>query len=106
MKPDSTNSKLFSMMKAEFCAPEFIKQEFDKYVKECLEKSKLSESEFKLRKKEIFEKINFIGFKYYKELIEKAKKINAPIWSNDYPLLKNQNKVKVLSTEDIIDILF
>lgn len=121
MKPDSTNSKLFSIMKVKFCAPEFVKQEFSKYEKECFLKSKLSKSKFKVRKQEILKKIEFLKFADYKELIEKAReyiedvddspyialalKLKCPIWSNDKEL-KKQNKVKVLSTEEIIEILF
>ena len=121
MKPNSTNSHLFSIMNAEFLAPEFINKEFKKYEEECLLKSKLSKPDFIKRKKEILDKIKFIKFSEYKELIKTAKlytkdiddapyialalKINYPIWSND-KRLKEQNKVKILSTEDIIEILF
>ncbi|MFQ5531630.1 MAG: PIN domain-containing protein [Candidatus Nanoarchaeia archaeon] len=34
-----------------------------------------------------------------------ALKTNCPIWSNDKGL-KHQSKVKILSTEDLIEILF
>lgn len=121
MKPDSTNSHLFSIMNAEFLAPEFINNEFKKYEDECLLKSKLSKIDFIKRKKEILDKIKFIKFSEYKEFIEKTKlytkdiddapyiilalKLNCPLWSND-KRLKEQSKVKVLSTEDIIEILF
>ena len=121
MNPNSTNSHLFSIMKIDFLAPTFIKQEFKKYEGECLLKSKLSKSEFDNRKKEVFGKIKFLEFSEYKQFIEKAKsyirdiddapyialalKLNCPIWSNDKDL-KNQNKVKVFSTKDLIDIIF
>ncbi len=121
MKPDSTNSHLFSIMSIEFLAPEFINYEFKKYEDECLLKSKLSKIDFIKRKKEILDKIKFIKFLEYEELIKEAKsyikdiddapylalalKLNCPVWSND-KRLKEQNKVKILSTEDIIEILF
>ncbi len=123
MKPDSTNSRLFFPMKVGFLAPEFIKQEFKKYKKECLKKSGISELEFSKRKKEVFDKIKFIQFSQYKSMMKRAKemmkdididdspyialalKLNSPVWSNDF-LLKNQNKVKVLSTEEIVELLF
>jgi len=123
MKPDSTNSRLFFSMQVRYFAPEFIKKEFKKYEKECQRKSGLSEQEFNKRKKEIFNKITFIQFLEYKSMIKGAEeimknidvddspyvalalKLNAPIWSNDF-LLKKQNKVKILSTEDIIKLLF
>ena len=119
MKPDSTNSHLFSIMKVEFLAPEFINNEFKKYEDECLLKSKLSKIDFIKRKKEIFDKIKFIKFSEYEELIKEAKsytkdiddapyialalKLGCSIWSND-KRLKEQSKIKVLSTEDIIEI--
>lgn len=121
MKPDSTSSHLFSIMKLEFLAPEFIKQEFKKYENECFLKSKLSKSEFLKRKKEILDKIKFIQFSEYKQFLEKAKtyvsdiddsaylalalKLECSIWSNDKGL-KEQKKIKILSTRDIIEIFF
>ena len=121
MKPDSTNSHLFSIMNVEFLSPEFINNEFKKYEDECLLKSKLSKLDFIKRKKEILDKIKFIKFSEYEKFIKNAElytkdiddspyialalKLNYPIWSND-KRLKEQNKVKVFSTEDIIEILF
>lgn len=121
MNPYSTNAKLFSLLNFEFIAPSFILKEFEKYQKECLQKSKLKKSDFLLRKKEIFSRIKLIEFNEYKNMLEKAKKFspdiddspyfalalkqNSPIWSNDKEL-KNQNEIKVFSTEDMINLLF
>jgi predicted nucleic acid-binding protein len=46
MKPNSTNSKIFSIVKFEYIAPKFIIKEFNKHKAEYLKKSGLSEREF------------------------------------------------------------
>ncbi len=121
MKPDSKNSEIFSSLKCKFIAPLFILQEFNKYREECLKKSGLSKKVFVSREVEIISRIHFIEFKLYKEFIKEAidisldpddapyfalaLKSNVPVWSNDNDL-KKQNKIIVLSTKDIIDLIF
>lgn len=121
IKPDSIASKIFSFLNSEFIAPSFIQHEFDKYEEECLKKSKLSKRDFIKRKNEIFSRITFIGTDSYKEFIQEAikclideddapylalaLKVKAPIWSNDKDL-KKQDKVTILSTEDLVNVLF
>lgn len=121
MKPDSTNAFLFERVNAVFFAPFFIKEEFNKYEKECLIKSGLSKNEFNERKKIIFSKINFIELNFFKDSIKTAEKfcpdendvfyfalalkLDAPIWSND-SALNGQDKIKVFSTEEIIELIF
>lgn len=119
MKPDSANSYLFSSIKAEFCAPEFMKSEFDKYKEDCLSKSKLSEHEFETRQAEVEENIKFFKSSEYKEFIKEALAalsdpddsdflalalfIKSLIWSND-PHLKEQQLVPVFTTSDLIKL--
>ena len=121
MKPDSTNSQLFNLMNCEFIAPKFILKEFRKYREECVKKSGLTTERFLLREKEINSKIEFIEFKEFKKFLEEAIKIspdeddapyfalalkmNIPLWSNDAEL-KQQDKIQVLSTRDLIEIFF
>jgi len=121
MKPNSVASKLFSLLNSEFIAPSFILYEFNKYYDECLKKSGLPKREFDKRKSEIFARISFTEFKEYKEYLQEALKelideddapyialalkIKSQIWSNDKDL-KKQNKVTILSTEDLVNILF
>jgi predicted nucleic acid-binding protein len=121
MKPDSFNSFIFEKIKADFFAPFFIVDEFNKYEEECLARSGLSGKEFNQRKQVVFSRINFVDLNHFKKLINTAEKfcpdendifyfalslkLNAQIWSND-KTLKNQNEVEVLSTEDIIEVLF
>lgn len=120
MNPESVNSYLFSSIRAEFSAPEFIKSELKKHKSECLFKSKLSEHEFEIRQKEVEESIEFIKVSKYEEFLEKATTLlsdpddvdflaaalskNATIWSND-PHLKKQSLVKVFTTEDLVKML-
>ena len=120
MKPASVASYLFSELKAEFLAPEFIKSELKKHKSECLFKSRLSEHEFGIRQKEVEEDIEFIKVSKYEEFLEKAITLlsdpddidflalalskNASIWSND-PHLKEQSLVKVYSTKELVEML-
>ncbi|MBA3064549.1 hypothetical protein FP803_03875 [Candidatus Woesearchaeota archaeon] len=120
MKPDSVNSYLFSILKVEFCAPEYIKSEFEKYKSDCLFKSQLSEHEFKIRQTELEGDIKFFKLSEYKSFLKKAigslsdpddspyialaLSINASIWSNDSHL-KQQSLVKVFTTAELIEKL-
>jgi len=120
MKPDSVSSKIFVFLNCELIAPSFIQHEFNKYKDECFKKSGLSKKDFDKRKNEILSKINFIEFKEYKEFIKEALKgltdeddspyialglkIQSPIWSNDKDL-KKQDRITILSTEDLVHIL-
>lgn len=113
----SVTSYLFSSIRAEFIAPEFIKSEFEKYKETILVKSKLSEYEFEIRQKEIEESIKFFKSSEYEEFLETAKNsisdfndidflalalsTNSAIWSND-PHLKEQSLVPVFTTENLL----
>jgi len=126
MKPDSMNSKIFSMIKAEFYAPEFLIDEFKKYESECMRKSGLSERDFIKRKNEIFGEIQLVDNKKFINLINEildkifdsddapyvalSLYLNIPLWSNDKNLknqeIINQEIINVLSTSDIVKIIF
>ena len=121
MKPDSVSSKIFVLLNCELIAPSFILYEFNKYKSECFKKSGLSKKDFDKGKNEIFSMINFVEFGEYKGFVKEALdglpdeddspyialglKMQSPIWSNDKDL-KKQEKVTILSTEDLIHILF
>jgi len=120
MNPNSSASKILQLKKIELIAPSFIKSELEKYKQECLQKSGLSEQEFKTRLTNIYSKISFLDFKDYKRFLKKAlqsvpdpddsayialsMKTNIPIWSNDSHL-KQQSLVKVYTTKDLINEL-
>lgn len=117
MSPFSAAAYLFSSIRAEFFAPEFIKQELEEHKEECLIKSELSNHEFEIRQEEIEESIKFIKSSEYEYFLEKsadlisdikdidflalALSINASIWSND-PHLREQSLVKIYTTEDLL----
>ncbi len=117
MKPESTASYLFSSVKAEFSAPEFMKSEIKKHKPECLLKSGLSEYEFEIRQEEVEERIMFLKVSEYEQFLEKAVKTvsdpddmdflataistGAAIWSND-SLLKRQSLAPVITTNELI----
>lgn len=117
MNPKSVSAYLFSSIRAEFIAPEFIKSELEKYRELCLFKSKLSEHEFKIRQEEIEESIEFFDKSKYEKFLKTAKAsisdpddvdflalallTNSAIWSND-PHLKEQSLIPVFTTSDLI----
>ena len=117
MNPYSVNSYIFSLLRAEFFAPEFIKSEFDRHKEDCLSKSKLSEHEFEIRQDEVEENIKFFKSSEYKDFLEislralpdkddvdflaLALSIKSAIWSND-PHFKEQSLVKVYATKELI----
>lgn len=103
-----------------FYAPEFLFEEFERYEKEILRKTHRNEEDFL----EIFEKlkemITIIPREDYKEKASLAEeispdekdfdyfalalKLNCAIWSNDRKL-KEQNRVKVYTTEELVELL-
>ena len=113
---DSTSIDLIFSDNIRLFAPEFLLLEFKKHKKEILKKTKRTEKEFN----EIFtileNLITIIPKEDFKEFMERAKeispdendvpyfalalKLNVPLWSNDKKL-KEQNLVKVYSTEEI-----
>ena len=120
MNPKSTAAYLFSLLKAKFVAPEFIKSEFSRHKPVCLSKSGLSEHEFEIMQKNVEENIEFVKVSGYEDFLEKAKTllsdpddadflalaalINAAIWSND-PHLKQQSLVNVFTTKELVEKL-
>ena len=120
MKPDSTNSYLFSALRAEFVAPEYIVSELNRHKSECLLKSKLSGHEFELRQAEVEGRITFFKSSAYKGFLKQASNAlrdrkdspyvavalatESEIWSND-PHLKQQSLVEVHTTRELIDKL-
>lgn len=97
-----------------------LMRELDKYKSEILKKSDLSEYDFNIFVSLISSEIDFIPYSEIQKYISEAEKIspdpndteyfalalklNCSIWSNDKKL-KNQDKVKVYSTEDLVKVL-
>lgn len=101
-------------------SPDYALFEINKYKDLIMSKTNIDEQEFKNKKLELALIINFVDIKDYALMLKKAQnitpylddvdffalalKLNIPIWSNDKDL-KNQNKVLVLSTKQIIENL-
>ncbi|MDO8467858.1 MAG: PIN domain-containing protein [Nanoarchaeota archaeon] len=101
-------------------APEFSLEEIDKYRNEIIKKTKISEEEFKVSKIDLAISVKFFPLEKYKDFLRQAfeispdpddidffalaLKLNCPIWSNDKKL-KDQDKIKVYSTGDILNII-
>lgn len=118
---DSLTRKLLITSNFNLISPEVTLEEIKKYSKEICNKLKISENKFKEQLKKLKEIASFVNREKYSEFLKEAEKI-APdkndaeflalclkyscfLWSND-SILKNQKKIKVLSTEEIIEILF
>ena len=118
---DGMTRNLIISSKDSLLIPEFEFDEIEKHKKEILEKSKLSESELNnlfsnlLKYVAVIETEKVIGYRGEAfEIIGKIDKddvifvatvlaFNAAIWSEDSDFQK-QNKIKVLTTKDIIKI--
>ena len=114
-----TAEMLFSD-KLKLYAPEYLLEEIVKYRKYILEKSGLSLEEMNMLLSLISSNIEFISFSDFGKFIKRASeicpdendteyfalalKLNCSIWSNDGKL-KEQNKVKVYNTLELIKIL-
>lgn len=101
----------------ELNAPEIIFEEFSKYYKEIITKTHRNKEDFISTLSYIKELIAIISNPIFYEFIDQAKeispdpddiiyfalalKLKCPIWSNDKKL-KEQDKVKVYSTDDLI----
>lgn len=113
----SITKKLLMKKNLRLFSPEFALEEINKYKSEILKKTKISEEKFKELKTDLAMAIEFIPLEEYKESIKSASKISpdpndsdffalalklqVPLWSND-SLLKKQNKIKVVSTSDLL----
>ena len=114
-------------MSLELYSPEFALEEINAHKSDILNKTGISEEEFKKLKEDLAIAVEFIPLEEYAEFLKTASgfspdsadidflalavKLKLPLWSNE-PLLKKQNKVEVFSTSDLLnkpefsDVLF
>jgi len=101
-------------------APEFVFMEINKHRNLILDKSGFTVEEFELIKTIIMSRIKIVPDLDFISFSETAKdccpdpddwlffalalKLNAPLWSDD-KLLKNQTKIVVLNTSEIVGLL-
>lgn len=105
-------------MKLNLRAPEFALEEIKNNRNDIIAKTKLSKQEFNQIRHDLAIAVEFIPLEQYKKFLKPAIKISPdpndidffalalklklPLWSND-ALLRNQSKVKILSTSDLIE---
>jgi predicted nucleic acid-binding protein len=115
---NSLAKKLLMKINLELFSPEFALEEINKYKEDILEKTGISEKQFKQHRRDIAIAVEFIPLEEYKAFLKQAIKISPdqndidffalalklklPIWSND-SLLKKQNKIKIFSTKDLLE---
>ena len=102
-----------------FFSPELAMDEIKKYSSLIVSKTKISHKEFNSELNRLTSLVKFVPKKDFLNFIKEAEKIspdkddadflalclklNAPLWSNDGEL-KKQNKIIVLDTQDIISL--
>lgn len=107
-----TNFSLFT--------PEYLLEEVEKYKEIIIKKSGLDNESFEIAKSLIFSRIKIVPASEFSEFIKEASEIcpdendteyfalalkfNCPIWTNDKKL-KGQDKTKVYSTEEVLDLV-
>lgn len=103
----------------ELFAPDYALEEINKYKKEIIKKTKISEREFSLLRVDIAISVNFVPLKDYKTFLKKASeicpdkndvdffalalKLDLPLWSNDV-LLNNQEEISVYTTKEVVGL--
>lgn len=117
----SFTKKLIENSLFELISPEFALLELEKYKEIICEKAKVSFEEFTKRKENLKKTVAFLNKERYKDFLDQSQQIspdpddadffalaffaNTFLWSND-KLLKNQDKIPVLSTKEIIQNFF
>ncbi len=118
---NSLTRRLLLTSNFDLISSEFALEELNKYSGEICQKLKISMKIFVEELSELNKIIKFAPKKEYSTFLKEAEEISPDekdseffalclkyscvLWSNDLAL-KNQNKVTVLSTEDIVDIIF
>ncbi len=120
-KKDSFTRSLILSNELKLIAPKKAEEEIIKYKELIKSKSKIDESQFKSIFNELKLIVKIFERNYYQEFLNKAEKIspdiadseflalclkeNLNLWSQE-DLLKQQDKIKVINTSELIDIIF
>ncbi len=116
---EGSTAELLISDKLQLFAPEFLFSEFTKYEELILKKTHRSNEEFNEFLELLKEQITIVLKKEITPFIDKAEKISpdpkdtvylalafalkSNVWSNDKKLKEGQNKIIVLSTEELIE---
>jgi predicted nucleic acid-binding protein len=120
-RKDSLTRKILIFPGNYFISPEFAIKEFKKHSGLICSKTRISKFNFSRELKKMKSFVKIIPKKNYENFLANAQKfspdkddsefialclkLNLPLWSND-KLLKTQDKIAVLNTKDLIEILF
>jgi predicted nucleic acid-binding protein len=118
---NSITKKILSTSNFELISPILALEELKKYSEEIIKKTKIIKEQFNQEFSNLQKIVSFIDKNQYSFFLEEAEKIapdkldshffalclkfNCFLWSNDF-ILKRQDKIKVFSTEEIIELLF
>lgn len=116
---NATATDLFVFQDLELYSPQFALAEIEKYAAVIIRKAKMSDKEFRDIKKELELLMIFVPLEKYASFLQRAAKITSdkddidflalalakkyPVWSNDKEL-KKQNKIKILTTKEVIEL--
>ena len=118
---ESTTRKILYTKYFDFIAPEFVKEEIEKYEKEFIKKANISSEDFNILLSLLFERITLIPKEVYDKYLENLEtKISDVkdipylacciavkadgIWSHD-PHFLEQNKVKIFTNKDMLKMV-
>ena len=114
---DSLTRKIIKNLEFEFFVPSYSLSEIKKYKKYACEKARITEKQFDVLLKNLFESIEIVPIHFYEKQLEVSKKLiddvkdvpflacaialKSDIWSDDKDFQK-QKKVKIFTTSDFI----
>ncbi|MEK6913762.1 MAG: PIN domain-containing protein [Nanoarchaeota archaeon] len=114
-------TRKFLLSSNNFISSALALTELKKYSSLIISKSNISEREFSIELNRLKKYVKFFPSHFYKEYLKLALaispdkddadflalciKMQFPLWSNDKDL-KKQDKVTILSTEDLVNVLF
>lgn len=118
---DSLTRKLLITSNLELISSEIALEEIEKYSQEIKKKLKINDKEFKEEFKKLKEIVKFVNKKEYSQFLKEAEFISPDkkdaeffalciknscfLWSNDL-IIKSQDRIKVFSTKEIIELIF
>ena len=114
---DSLTRKIIKNLEFEFFVPSYSLSEIKKYKKYACKKARITEKQFDVLLKNLFESIEIVPIHFYEKQLEVSKKLiddikdvpflacaialKSDIWSDDKDFQK-QKKVKIFTTSDFI----
>jgi predicted nucleic acid-binding protein len=120
-KSTSLTRKLIESQSFQLISPQVAIDEIKKYSEAIIKRAYISKSEFDFYLEELKRIIKFTDKKEYNSFINNAEEISpdkkdadffalcfkesCALWSNDQ-ILKTQDKINVLNTSEIIDLIF